>query len=51
MNQEHLNLIRWRNMNAVKFSITSTDAKEKPTPLSLEEIDEDKWKLFPGALR
>jgi len=42
---------KMKNMNGVKFFITSTDAKEKPTPLSLEEIDEDKWKLFPGALR
>jgi len=43
--------IKMKNMNGVKFFITSTDAKQKPIAFSLKETDEGKWKLFPGSLR
>ena len=36
---------KMKNMNVVKFFITSTDAKQKPI------ADEGKWKLFRGSLR
>jgi len=42
---------KMKNMNGVKFFITSTDAKQKPIAFSLEQTDEGKWKLFPGSLR
>ena len=42
---------KMKNMNGVKFFITSTDAKQKPIAFSLAENDEGKWKLFPGSLR
>ena len=42
---------KMKNMNGVKFFITSTDAKQKPIAFSLKETDEGKWKLFPGSLR
>ena len=43
--------IKMKNMNGVKFFITSTDEKQKPIAFSLEQTDEGKWKLFPGSLR
>ena len=43
--------IKMKNMNGVKFFITSTDAKQKPIAFSLKETDEGKWKLFPGSVR
>ena len=42
---------KMKNMNGVKFFITSTDEKQKPIAFSLEQTDEGKWKLFPGSLR
>lgn len=42
---------KMKNMNGVKFFITSTDAKQKPIAFSLKQTDEGKWKLFPGSLR
>jgi len=42
---------KMKNMNGVKFFITSTDAKQKPIAFSLKETDEGSWKLFPGSLR
>jgi len=43
--------IKMKNMNGVKFFITSTDAQQKPIAFSLKETDEGRWKLFPGSLR
>jgi hypothetical protein len=40
-----------KNMNGVKFFITSKDAMQKPIAFSLKEADDGSWKLFPGALR
>jgi hypothetical protein len=42
---------RMKNMNGVKFFITSKDAKEKPIAFSLVETDKGNWKLLPGSLR
>ena len=42
---------KMKNMNGVKFFVTSTDAERKPIAFSLEQTDEGKWKLFPGSLR
>jgi hypothetical protein len=41
---------RMKNMNGVKFFITSKDSKQKPIAFSLTE-SEGKWKLTPGSLR
>ena len=42
---------RMKNMNGVKFFITSKDSKDKPIAFSLIETDEGTWKLIPGSLR
>ena len=42
---------RMRNMNGVKFFITSKDSKQKPIAFSLKQTGEGNWKLLPGALR
>ena len=43
--------IRMKNMNGVKFFITSKDSEEKPIAFSLRETGEGNWKLTPGSLR
>jgi hypothetical protein len=42
---------RMKNMNGVKFFITSIDSNQKPIAFSLKENSEGKWKLIPGSLR
>jgi hypothetical protein len=42
---------RMKNMNGVKFFITSKDAKQKPIAFSLREAGQGNWKLLPGSLR
>lgn len=42
---------RMKNMNGVKFFITSKDSKDKPIAFSLTEKDKGNWKLTPGSLR
>ena len=42
---------RMKNMNGVKFFITSKDSKNKPIAFSLIETDDGRWKLMPGSLR
>jgi len=42
---------RMKNMNGVKFFITSIDSKQKPIAFSLRESGEGNWKLTPGSLR
>ena len=42
---------RIKNMNGVKFYITSVDSKEKPIAFSLTKAGEGNWKLTPGSLR
>ncbi len=42
---------RMKNMNGVKFFITSTDSKQKPIAFSLKPTGEGDWKLSPGSLR
>ena len=43
--------MRMKNMNGVKFFITSTDSEQKPFAFSLIQTGEGDWKLKPGALR
>ena len=43
--------IRMKNMNGVKFFITSKDSQQKPIAFSLRETGEGNWKLTPGSLR
>ena len=43
--------MRMKNMNGVKFFITSTDSKQKPIAFSLIPTGEGDWKLTPGSLR
>ncbi len=43
--------IRMKNMNGVKFFITSKDSQQKPISFSLKETGEGNWKLTPGSLR
>jgi hypothetical protein len=43
--------VRMKNMNGVKFFITSKDSKQKPIAFSLKETGEGNWKLTPGSLR
>ena len=43
--------MRMKNMNGVKFFITSKDSKQKPIAFSLTETGEGNWKLTPGSLR
>ncbi len=43
--------IRMKNMNGVKFFITSKDSNQKPIAFSLKETGEGNWKLTPGSLR
>jgi len=43
--------IRMKNMNGVKFFITSKDSNQKPFAFSLNEIGKHSWKLPPGSLR
>lgn len=40
-----------KNMNGVKFFITSKDAQQKPIAFSLTETEKGNWKLTPGSLR
>lgn len=40
-----------KNMNGVKFFITSKDAEQKPIAFSLTEKEKGSWKLTPGSLR
>jgi len=40
-----------KNMNGVKFFITSKDAEQKPIAFSLTEKEKGNWKLTPGSLR
>lgn len=42
---------RMRNMNGVKFFITSKDSNEKPIAFSLKESGDNTWKLIPGSLQ
>jgi hypothetical protein len=42
---------RMKNMNGVKFFITSKDSNQKAIAFSLIETDEGNWKLTPGSLR
>jgi hypothetical protein len=42
---------KMKNMNGVKFFITSKDSKQKPIAFSLVETEQGTWKLRPGALR
>jgi hypothetical protein len=43
---------KMRNMNGVKFFITSFDEKQKPISFSVKQTGErGNWKLTPGALR
>jgi hypothetical protein len=42
---------RMKNMNGVKFFITSKDSEQKPIAFSLTENDKGSWKLTPGSLR
>ena len=42
---------RIKNMNGVKFFITSVDSTEKPIAFSLTKAGEGNWKLTPGSLR
>jgi len=43
--------MRMKNMNGVKFFITSKDSNQKPIAFSLKETGEGNWRLMPGALR
>ena len=43
--------LKMKNMNGVKFFITSIDSKQKPIAFSLKEGEEGDWKLTPGSLR
>jgi hypothetical protein len=43
--------LKMKNMNGVKFFITSFDAKQKPISFSLKEGEKGNWKLTPGSLR
>ena len=43
--------LRMKNMNGVKFFITSMDSNQKPIAFSVVQTSEGKWKLLPGALR
>ena len=42
---------RMKNMNGVKFFITSRDSNHKAIAFSLIETGEGNWKLTPGSLR
>lgn len=42
---------RMKNMNGVKFFVTTEDSNKKPIAFSLKQTGEGNWKLFPGALR
>jgi len=42
---------KMKNMNGVKFFITSKDSKQKPIAFSLRESGQGNWKLTPGSLR
>jgi len=41
---------RMKNVNGVKFFITSKDENKKPISFSLQKKESD-WKLMPGSLR
>jgi hypothetical protein len=43
--------LKMKNMNGVKFFITSIDSKQKPISFSLKEGEKGNWKLTPGSLR
>jgi len=40
-----------KNINGVKFFITSKDVNKKPISFSLKQKDGTSWKLMPGSLR
>lgn len=42
---------RMKNMNGVKFFITSKDSNQKPIAFSLVQAGDGNWKLRPGSLR
>jgi hypothetical protein len=42
---------RMKNMNGVKFFITTKDSQQKPIAFSLREAGKGDWKLLPGSLR
>ena len=42
---------KMKNMNGVKFFITSKDSNQKPIAFSLKQTDRGNWKLTPGSLR
>jgi hypothetical protein len=41
---------RLRNMNGVKFFVTTVNEKGKPISFSMTQSREGNWKLFPGSL-
>ncbi len=42
---------KMKNINGVKFFVTSKDENEKPFSFSLRQKEEKNWKLMPGSLR
>jgi hypothetical protein len=42
---------RMKDMNGVKFFITSKDSNQKPIAFSLKQTGEGDWRLTPGSLR
>lgn len=40
-----------KNVNGVKFFITSKDENQKAISFSLKQKDTRQWKLIPGSLR
>ena len=42
---------RMKNVNGVKFFITSHDENKKAMSFSLTQKDNDDWKLLPGSPR
>lgn len=42
---------RLKNMNGVKFFVTSHDENKKAISFSLTQKDDAPWKLLPGAAR
>jgi hypothetical protein len=42
---------RMKNMNGIKFFVTSKDAEQKPIAFSLIQGSDGNWKLLRGSLR
>ena len=40
-----------KNVNGVKFFVTSEDENKKPISFSLRQVKGNDWKLTPGSLR